>query len=303
MPSLKYKMTAGLFKHTVKSMLSDGTKEQFIDYVYSMAPKRALEVPSQSWQNKFRYEEVEEDEMTVIKIGPKKSTSDKLVLYYTGDGLYQPPSAADFEVCGDIVKNTGIEVWLVSYPLITSTKPEGIMHSVYMKYLDALKEYKPENITLMGLSSGGTIALGLCFFIREKHPEQPLPGRILLQSPMLCSPPTEEQLAKMKEIEPDDVLLGTNYFRYLAATASFMGYEYLVRPMKYSMEGFPPVDLFYGTAECAYAYLEDFRKRCAQDHVSLNVHIGEGMMKCWCLLTATPEAKKVKEEYYKILKG
>ncbi len=309
MPSISYTLTEKLFRHTLMAVMASGTKEEFIEYVYSMSSRRLLEVPSSSWQGKYDYSESEEEEMTLVKIGPKKRKGDasghtgrrKLVLYLTGDGLYEPPTLADFDLCGGIVDHTGCDVWLVGYPLIPQAKPLEIMESVYGIYRRALEEYAPADITLMGLSSGGALCLGICFYTREKETGLPLPGRILLQSPPLCSPPTEEQLAVMKTLESKDVTAGIGYFKYLAAISSFMGAEYLVRPMKYSMEGFPPIDLFYGTHELACAYLDDFREKCAGENVSLTVHTGEGMMRCWCLLGKTPEAKKVREEYWKII--
>lgn len=312
MPSISYTLTEKLFRHTLMAVMGSGTREEFIEYVYSMSSRRLLEVPSSSWQAKYDYMESEEEEMTLIKIAPKNrkgSSGDaaghagrrKLVFYLTGDGLYEPPTLADFDLCGGIVDHTGCDVWLVGYPLIPQAKPLEIMESVYGIYRRALEEYAPEDITLMGLSSGGALCLGICFYTKEKETGLPLPGRILLQSPPLCSPPTEQQLEKMSPLEHKDVTSGLGYFKYLAAISSFMGTEYLVRPMKYRMEGFPPIDLFYGTHELAYAFLDDFTEKCEREGVKLTVHLGKGMMRCWCLLGKTPEAKQVREEYWQIL--
>ena len=302
MPSISYKLTAQLFNHTVKSIM-DGTKQGFIDYVYSMAAKRGLEIPHASWRKKYNFQALELDEMTVIKLAPPDhNRTDGLIMYFSGDGLYQPPSAADFELCGDLVDNTGKAVWLVSYPLVPNAGAEEIVKSSYDVYLRALKEYAAENIIFMGLSSGCCVAMGICFYIKENGLETAFPSRMLLQSPPLSSPPTPGQFELMKEIEPRDVTVPAVYFQYLAAITNFKGYEYLVRPLKHDMSGFPPIDVFYGTAEMAYAFLDDLTEKCSRAGVSLTPHIGKDMMRCWCLLAKTPEAKNVKKEYYRILR-
>lgn len=303
MPSIAYKITERLFRHTVRAVMSGGSKEEFLDYVYSMASRRKLEVPSKELERRFDYSEVEQDELTVIKLAPKGRAPEGLTLYMTGDGLYEPPSSADFSLCADIVENTGRSVWLVSYPLITSEKPERIMEIEYDVYREALKEYSAENISLMGLSSGGALCLGICFYIKQKETGDPYPESLILQSVPLGSPPLEEQILAMSRISEKDVTSSLEYFIYLAAIAPYMGCEYLIRPMKHDMRGFPPIDIFYGTNEMAYAYLEDFEKKCGDEEVPLRVHIGEDMMKCWCLLKKTPEAGEIREEYYKILSG
>jgi len=300
MPSISYKVTEQLFAHTLKAIMG-GTKQEFIDYVYSMAAKRGLEVPSEKWQKRYDYSELEDGEMTVIKLGPRDKPAKGLVLYFTGDGLYMPPSAADFGLCGDIVDNTGLSVWLVSYPLIPDAKPQEMMDSSFAVYKKALEQFAPEKIAVMGISSGCAIGMGLCFYIRENSLDTPFPGRMILQSPPLYSPPTEEQTARMKQIEPKDVTVTKEYFQYLAALTSFMGYEYLIRPLKFDMSSFPPIDIFYGTNEMAYAFLDDFTQKCSSDNVELNAHIGQDMMRSWCLLAKTPEAKSVRQEYYDIL--
>ena len=48
-------------------------------------------------------------------------------------------------------------------------------------------------------------------------------------------------------------------------------------------------------------YLKDFRRVCQKYGVELNVHIGKGMMHCWGAMEFVPEAKAVREEYFRAL--
>lgn len=50
------------------------------------------------------------------------------------------------------------------------------------------------------------------------------------------------------------------------------------------------------------AYLPDMEEACAKYSVPLYEHIGEGMMHCWGAMEFVPEAKAVRQEYFKALR-
>ncbi|MCM1181701.1 MAG: hypothetical protein NC347_15730 [Clostridium sp.] len=54
--------------------------------------------------------------------------------------------------------------------------------------------------------------------------------------------------------------------------------------------------------EVMYAYFPDMEKAYEKHGVELNVHIGEGMMHCWRAMEFVPEAKAVRQEYFRALK-
>lgn len=84
-------------------------------------------------------------------------------------------------------------------------------------------------------------------YIRHDNIDIPLPGKLVLQSPVLAT--------------GDDA--------------------YLLSPLLYDLSGFPEIDVFYGTREVMIAYLKDFQKTCRRYGVKLNTHIGKDMMHCW----------------------
>ena len=49
---------------------------------------------------------------------------------------------------------------------------------LYKLYQTALQSYQPENITFVGGSSGGNLALGLVSYIHEKGEGLPVPGKV-----------------------------------------------------------------------------------------------------------------------------
>ena len=56
-----------------------------------------------------------------------------------------------------------------------------------------------------------------------------------------------------------------------------------------------------GTREVMIAYLKDFQDVCRKYGVKLNTHIGKDMMHCWGAMEFVPEARAVRQEYFKAL--
>ena len=300
MPSIKYKMTEKLFFHTVKSIMGD-SRMAFVDYVFSMAKKRKLEVPSARWQAGYKYEESEEGETTLIKIASKQSQGEAAILYLTGDGLFQPPALADFELCGDLADHTGRDVWLLSYPLIPTAGPAAIMEAVLTAYQQASDQYGPGKVAVMGLSSGCLAGLGICFEMLAAGKKDMLPPLLLLQSPPLRIPPSEDQMEVMRGMEDRDCVFPADYYSWLSLIADYTGHEYLIRPLDMDMKEFPEIYAFFGEYETACAYADELEEKCATDGVKLTAEIGKQMMHNWCLLGNTPEARSLRRRFYDIL--
>ena len=165
-----------------------------------------------------------------------------------------------------------------------------------------LKTYSSEDIRFFGTSSGGGQAMSLCVYIRQKHPDVSLPGKLVLQSPGLQVPPSEKQKAEMEKLKKDDVMIPPRFFDNIAPVLASESEEDLLSPILNDLTGFPPIDIFYGTKEVMIAYLPDMEEACAKYSVPLYEHIGEGMMHCWGAMEFVPEAKSVRQEYFKALR-
>ena len=142
----------------------------------------------------------------------------------------------------------------------------------------------------------------LCLYIKTKYPEIPLPGRLVLQSPGLQVPPSKKQMAEMEQRKKYDVMIPPAFFDRIAPVLVQGDDAYLLSPLLCDISGIPGIDVFYGTHEVMYAYLDDLKEHYKKYGVPLNVHIGEGMMHCWGAMEFVPEAKAVRQEYFKALK-
>ena len=96
-------------------------------------------------------------------------------------------------------------------------------------------------------------------------------------------------------------MIPPRFFDSIAPVLAEGDEAYLLSPILFDITGFPPIDIFYGTREVMIAFLKDFRRVCKKYGVELNVHIGKGMMHCWGAMEFVPEAKAVREEYFRAL--
>ena len=143
--------------------------------------------------------------------------------------------------------------------------------------------------------------MSLCVFIRQEHNDIPLPGKLVLQSPGLQVPPSESQMREMEKRKKNDVMIPPRFFTNIAPFLATGDEAYLLSPLLYDLSGFPEIDVFYGTKEVMIAYLDDFQKVCNKYGVVLHSHIGKDMMHCWGAMEFVPEARAVRQEYFKAL--
>ncbi len=205
-------------------------------------------------------------------------------------------------LCGQIAENSDAEVWFPMYPMAPEHRLIETLQSTLKVYKEILKKYDAKDIRFFGTSSGGGQAMSLCVYIKQENPDVPFPGKLVLQSPGLQVPPSETQKIEMNKRSKADVMIPPHFFDNIAPVLATGDEAYLLSPLLYDLTGFPEIDIFYGTREVMIAYLKDFQSACRKYGVKLNTHIGKGMMHCWGAMEFVPEARAVRQEYFKALR-
>ena len=269
---------------------------------YSGKQKKPLKVP---------YKRLKKDGLELIKknfdgavvyaLRVRGTKPKKAVLYLFGGGYILPPDPGDLILCGQIASACDAEVWFPIYPMAPDHRLVETLECTLSVYRHILTRYGHESIRLFGTSSGGGQAMSLCLYIKNKYPEIPLPGRLVLQSPGMQVPPSDAQRGKMERLKKYDVMIPPVFFDRIALVLAQGEEAYLLSPLLCDISGFPGIDVFYGTHEVMYAYLDDLKAHCERYGVPLCAHIGEGMMHCWGAMEFVPEAKAVRQEYFKAL--
>lgn len=303
MTSLRCKMVSMLFRLLGVSRMLDKEGEAFeaLLETYRIRQKKPLAVP----YKKMRGFDVLSRTAagTAVYVFRKQGTAPKkAVLYLFGGGYILPPDPGDIVLCGQIAEEADAEVWFPLYPMAPEHRLVQTVQSTLQVYREILKNFAPENVRFFGTSSGGGLAMSLCMYIRHEKLEVPLPGKLVLQSPGLQVPPNDTQKEEMQRLAKADIMIPPRFFDSIAPVLASGDEAYLLSPLLFDLTGFPPIDIFYGTREVMIAYLKDFKKVCRKYGVRLNVHIGRGMMHCWGAMEFVPEAKAVRQEYFRALR-
>ena len=228
---------------------------------------------------------------------------ERAVLLFYGGGYYKTPDRNDFEYMVQVVRETKSEVWFPLYPLAPEADIAAITEHAVGVYGQMLKSWAPGEIVLQGNSSGGTTCLYLCMKIKRDGEALPYPSRILLLSPAVQMPPSEEQTSKMKELEEKDAVLSVQYCHSIAAILRHPDYDYLSLPFEFDWTGFPPMMVVYGTDEIFSVFLPELRETGRKYHVLMRGHNGKGMFHCWPLYGNFDAAKKARRKMFSFICG
>ncbi len=300
--SIQAKMISGMFKLLGVNRMLDKQGEDFDKLLkkYNKKQKKPLKIPYGKMTG-FDIKTADIEGTTCYIVSKKDSNSGKAVMYLFGGGYILPPDPGDIILCGRIAENSDAEVWFPVYPMAPEHRLIETLQSTLKVYKEILKKYDAKDIRFFGTSSGGGQAMSLCVYIKQENPDVPLPGKLVLQSPGLQVPPSESQKIEMNKRSKADVMIPPRFFDNIAPVLATGDEAYLLSPLLYDLTGFPEIDIFYGTREVMIAYLKDFQSACRKYGVKLNTHIGKGMMHCWGAMEFVPEARAVRQEYFKAL--
>ena len=238
----------------------------------------------------------------VLRLKHKKKT-EKANLFIIGGGMVSAPKPMSIRKALRICKETGIDLYIPYYPLCTDYPVSKAYEMIYETYKKMLEEYEPENISLLGTSSGGNLALGLIAYMNDIQSPLPRPHYILAISPGTC-PSNEEEKKRMRELDEKDVAISA---KYMITAEEIMRHgeevpDYMIRLQNGDFTGCPQTDFIYGTEEVLYAVAPSFRKAMEKYHVNARFFEGERMFHCYPVFPICKEAKEGWDLMVKLLK-
>ena len=113
-----------------------------------------------------------------------KKPAEGVVFYLFGGGMITGPDKLDFSLAERIMEKTGKDLWFLFYPLCSEdVKLDKTYEVCFETYRLMTETYKAENISILGFSSGTSLALGI--FLHNNALGRPLPmaGKIISVSP------------------------------------------------------------------------------------------------------------------------
>ena len=240
---------------------------------------------------------------TVLKM-KHKNRVDRANLFIIGGGMVMAPRPDAIKKALKFAKETGVDVYVPYYPLCTDyplTKAYEMIHETYKMML---ADYKAENISVLGTSSGGNLALGMIPYINDGHNDTPAPSHIIAISPGTCVE-NDEEWQRMLELDKKDVAIPADYMKTavdIMRHGDMSVPEYMIWLQKGDFTGCPHVTFMYGSDETLYACAPSFEKAMKKYGVDYEMIVGEGMFHCYPVFPIVKEAKEGWKQMVKLTK-
>lgn len=240
----------------------------------------------------FEISRIEVMGFPVLKLIHKEKTS-RANLFIIGGGMISAQRPASIRKALRFAKESGLDVFVPYYPLCTDYPLTKAYEMIHETYRVMLKDYSSENISVLGTSSGGNLALGMVPYINDGHGDTPMPGYILAISPGTCVD-TDEEWQRMLELDKLDVAIPAQYMR---SAVEIMRHgddsvpDYMIRLQKADFSGCPKVTFIYGSDETLYACAPSFEAAMKKYGVDYEMIVGKGMFHCYPVFPIVPEAK------------
>ena len=228
----------------------------------------------------------------VIRMIHKKKT-DKANLFIIGGGMISAPRPGSVKKALRFAKETGLDVFVPYYPICTDYPLTKAYEMIHETYKVMLKEYSAENISVLGTSSGGNLALGMVPYINDNHGDTPMPGYIMAISPGTCVD-TEEEWQRMLELDQKDVAIPAEYMKTAVEVMRHGDSsvpDYMIWLQKADFTNCPHVTFIYGSDETLYATAPSLEKAMKKVNATYDMIVGEGMFHCYPVFPICKEGK------------
>ena len=228
----------------------------------------------------------------VLKFIHKQKT-DRANLFLIGGGMISTPRPGSVRKALKFAKESGLDLFIPYYPLCTDYPLTRAYEMIHETYKVMLRDYDAQNISVLGTSSGGNLALGMVPYINDGHADVPMPGYILAVSPGNCVE-TEEEWQRMLELDKLDVAIPAQYMK---TAIEVMRHgddsvpEYMLWLQRGDYTNCPRVTLMYGSDETLYACAPAIESVLKKYNADYKIIVGEGMFHCYPVFPIVSEAR------------
>ncbi len=283
----------------MKEKLSKGSGKTFEEAV-SYNQKHSFVIPK---DKKAIYEKLSVKtsfgEYPCLKITQKNSSSEHAVLFTWGGGGLLNAWKSQLALAVKLGRDACVPVYYPIYPLATEHSLLDTMEMITETYGMLAKDYEPDKITVIGVSSGGSQALDLITYINEYRPEIPKPGKLICISPG-CVPITEDEKRRMEELESQDVMVSASFvYSFEEISDRWEKYpDWVQHPTVGNYTGLKEIRFYYAANETLAFAVDSFREKMAEQGVDASFYLRDNMFHAFAIY---PICKEGKEAYQDVL--
>lgn len=230
---------------------------------------------------------------TKVNAVTQNDSNTRLCLFIHGGAFVSGPSSHHWDVVAYLASKTNVTYWMCNYPKAPEHQIEEILTSIKAVYNKALERYLPENITILGDSAGGTLALALIQSLVEQRGSTP--NKLILITPLVDS--TYENI-KIAEVEKKDKMLsvsGAKSAKQMAAGNLPLSHP-MLSPVRGSFNSFPETIVFMATDDICYPDQLLMMEQLKKANVKHRSITGEGMPHIWVYLPILKEGVQARKQ-------
>lgn len=208
---------------------------------------RMTSAPPKKIRRQMKVTRIQMHEGIVYRAIHKTHRSNKKVLFIHGGGLILEALPLHWDLCLRLAERTGCEIIFPQYPLVPESDTVTCHEMLYKLYKKLLETTPPEDLTIIGDSAGGTLALSLSMLARDRG--LPVANEIVLISPGFVLDCNDEELERLERIRKHDFIIGK--FPVAKVQALWKGdldlSDYRADVTKGDIHGLPRITIFTGT--------------------------------------------------------
>ncbi|MFY7670414.1 alpha/beta hydrolase [Tenacibaculum sp. MEBiC06402] len=281
--SISYYLTLGIIKlKGIKKSFSNDPVD------YKTIRKEDVYQPKGSFFKKYTTKLFKVLESLVTQIEYKSGDSKKLLIFVHGGAFISGPSKHHWDTVKTLAKNTDFTIWLCNYPKAPEFKIRQISNNIDAIYNRALKNYKAENIILIGDSVGGTLVTALTQRLIAKTKE--LPKKLILVSPVMDASMSNTDIPIIENVDPMLSMKGILSAKKMCAGEVSLE-DNMISPIYGSFKNFPETILFISENDIMYPDQLLAINKLKNENILHQVIIGKNMPHIWPFLPVMKEAK------------
>ncbi len=251
-----------------------------------------------SLSTNFRIDFEEINGRKVWTLKPNQNGSEQVILYIHGGAYIYNIYKQHWQLIEQLLEKTGATIVVPDYPLspeFNCTEVFAFMHTLYQKLLN---KFPSGNISFMGDSAGGGLALAFTQNLRNVG--YPLPQQVILLSPWLDVTMTNPDILA---VDKYDKLLGIKGLQLAGETyANKLDLkDYKVSPIYGDLNQLPKISIFIGTHDFFIADSRKLKSKLESANIQFNYFEYSKMMHVWTIFSTLKEAKHSVNEIVKLI--
>lgn len=282
-----------------KKRFGPQTDAEFAQLMAEVQAKSDVAYPNPEKWVKMPVTEVYYDGMQTFIWNDQHSANQKVILYLHGGAYINQPTSYHFKSVAAMAKQLNAKVVLPIYPKAPRYQWTDTYPKVEMIYKELIEITEQSNITVMGDSAGGGLALGMAMYIRDH--QLPQPKDIVVLSPWVDVHTNHPNIYKY---EPVDPMLSSGVVDKIgerwAGNEQAMDHPY-VSPIFCNFEGLGKISIFVGTREILYPDNEKLHELLISKGIQHNYTVAAKMNHVYPLYPI-PEAKEAQQAIVDIIR-